>query len=275
MALAHPHRPFQVLALATLALGPAPALLALSMQDPVALAGAYAAWTLAVYLWASGGAALAATTFGPGEPQRPGWLLLSASYLVLLPGRLLAGATGRGLADLPVRFVDLATLFSTASGLLGVLGFVVLARAWWSAGLDLTSRGSRLAARLVALAVGLLLAGPDLLAQTPAALAGSVSAIGDVVTDLLDITLFVVAVPVLRAALLLRSGLVAWPWLLLTVSLAAWLGFDAAVIWGQAAGLSAREARVLEECMRSLGATAVLAAGVAQRWIMQPPPGAG
>lgn len=273
MALPLRHRPFQLLGLFTLAMGLAPALLALSMQDPAALAGAYAAWTVTVYLWASGGAVLAATTFEPGEPQRPGWLLLSASYLVLVPGRLLAGATGRGLADLQPRFVDLATAFSTTSGLLGVLGFVVLARAWRDAGLDVTSRGSRVLARVAALAAGLALAGPDALDQAPAALGGDLSALGDVLTDLLDITLFVVAVPVLRAALALRSGLVAWPWLLLTVSLLAWLGFDAAVIWGVGAGLSAREARIVEECMRSLGATGVFAAAIAQRWIMQGPPG--
>jgi hypothetical protein len=121
---------------------------------------------------------------------------------------------------------------------------------------------------VAALAVAAALAGPDLLVRFPVALTGDVLAVGDVITDLLDGALFVVAVPVLRAALMLGGGLVAWPWLLLTASLAAWLGYDATEVYGAAAGLDALTVRVVEEVFRSLGAGLAFSAGIAQRWVM-------
>ncbi|HET9554977.1 MAG TPA: hypothetical protein VFP50_18570, partial [Anaeromyxobacteraceae bacterium] len=106
-----------------------------------------------------------------------------------------------------------------------------------------------------------------------AALQGDVTAITDVITDLFDGALLVVAVPVLRAALALGGGIVAWPWGLLTLSLLAWLGYDAAATWGAAVGLSPRADRVVVEVFRALGAITAYSAGVAQRWVMQPAPG--
>lgn len=274
MARHHPHRPFQLLAAAAVAAGLVPLGLAASLTEPLVLAGAYAAWSLAVYLWAATGSVLAATTFAPGEPMRPGWLLLSGCYVLLLPVRFLAGANLEGLGQGADRFPGAVAFLSLASAALGLVAFLVLARAWRASGLDATTRASRVAARLVALAISLVLAGPDLWERFPAAAAGDPLAITDVLTDLLDGALFVVAVPVARAALALGGGLVAWPWGLLTLSLLAWLGYDAAVAYGLPAGLSPRQGRVLEEVMRTLGACAAFAAGVAQRWLMHGAPGA-
>jgi hypothetical protein len=272
---AHLHRPFRVLAALTVAVGLLPIAFGASLADPLQLAGAYFGWTVAVYLWAAGGTVLAATTFAPGEPMRPGWLLVSASYAVLLPARLLAGPTYGGLVEGAVRLPSAVSLLSVGSASLGLAGFLLLARAWHAAELDVTSRASRLAMRLAALAVAVALAGPDLVERLPSALAGDPMAVTDVVTDFLDGALFVVAVPVLRATLALGGGLMAWPWGLLTLSLFAWLGYDAAVIWGETLGLAPRTGRVLEEVMRTLGASAAFSAGVAQRWLMGSPPGAG
>lgn len=273
MARHRAHRPFQLLTAATLAAGLVPVGLAASLSEPLVLAGAFAAWSLALYLWAATGSVLAATTFAPGEPMRPGWLLLSASYFLLLPVRFLAGASLEGLADGASRAPGAVAILNLASAACGLVGFLVLARAWRASGLDLTTRASRVAARLVALAISLALAGPDLWERFPAAAAGDPLAIADVLTDALDGAIFVVAVPVARAALALGGGLVAWPWGLLTLSLLAWLGYDAAAAWGLNAGLSPRHGRVLVEVMRTLGACGVFAAGIAQRWLMQGPPG--
>lgn len=276
MILDRRHRPFQFLALATVLVGLVPAALGASLADPVLLAGAYLAWTVAVYLGGAAGTLLAATTFAPGEPMRPGWLLLAGSYAVLVPARLLAGADGSGLAETATRLPAVISLASILSSALAVAGFLVLTRAWGAAGLDTASFASRATAtttRLVALLVGVALAGPDLVERFPRMLAGDTMALADVVADVLDVALFVVAVPVLRAARALGGGLVAWPWALLTLSLLAWLGYDASVTWPDAAGLSARHARVIQETMRALAACAALAAGVAQRWIMLGPPG--
>jgi hypothetical protein len=262
------HVPFRALAVATLALGAIPGAFALSVQDPVQLAAAFFGWTVAMYLFAAGGALAAAFAFSRGEPMRSGWLLLSGSYLVLAPTVLRLGPKAEGLYEGAVRAPWVASAASILSGALAIAGFVRLARAWRGSGLDLGSAAGRLGSRLVAVAVAVALAGPDLVEQLPATLRGDVLAAGDVVTDVLDGALFVVAVPVLRAALALGGGLAAWPWMLLTASLTAWLGYDAIAIYGGVAGADPRAVRVAEEMLRTLGAAFVLAAGIAQRWVI-------
>jgi len=262
------HTRFRALAFFTLALSLLPAPLAASIADPVQLGGAYFGWAAALYLLASGGTLVAALTFGRGEPMRPAWLMLSASYLVLVPALLGIGPKPDGLYEAVQRAPWVASVASMVSGTLAVTSLFLLARAWRATGLDGTSRAARVAARLVALAVAVLLAGPDLVERLPAALQGDVLAAGDVVTDLLDGGIFVVAVPVLHAALLLGGGLTAWPWGLITASLVAWLGYDATALYGAAAGLDPRTLRVVEEVLRTMGAGFAFSAGVAQRWVM-------
>lgn len=268
MSQAGGHLRFKALALATVLGGLLPAVFSASVADPVGLAGAFFGWSLAMYLFAAFGTLVAALTFGRGEPVRPAWGLLSASYLVLAASRVLLGPRASGLYEAVQRGPWLDTLANIASSAMAVTGFLLLARAWRVSGLDGSTRPARVAARLAALLVAAALAGPDLVARLPAALGGDPSAVGDVVTDLLDGSLFVVAVPVLRAALGLGGGLVSWPWLLLTASVIAWLGYDANAVYGAAAGLDARTVRVAEEMLRSLGAGFAFSAGVAQRWVM-------
>jgi hypothetical protein len=268
----HRHRPFQALAAAALLVALAPLAFGALLRDPAQLAGAYFGFSLAAYLWAAAGTLVAAHTFARGEAMRPGWLLLSLGYAALVPGRLLAGPGWAGLGEASERLPMLLAAGNVASSALVLGGFLLLARAWRSSGLDLTSPASRMLMQAGALALSVALAGPDLVERSPAALGGDPLAVTDVLTDLLDGALFVVAVPVLRAALALGGGLVAWPWALLTLSLLAWLGFDASLTWGDALGLSPRNGRVLEEVMRTLGTTAVLAASLAQRWVMSPLP---
>jgi hypothetical protein len=262
------HLRFQALGAVTLVVGLLPWPFSASLADPVQLAGAYFAWAAAMYLFAAGGTLVAAFTFSSGEPMRPAWLLLSASYLVLVPAGIAVGPRTLGLYEAVNRSPLLTITGSIVSGALAVAAFVLLSRAWRASGLDLTSRANRVVARLVGLAVALALAGPDLWERFPAAANGDALAMGDVVTDVLDGTLFVVAVPVLRAALLLGGGLAAWPWLFLTASLGSWLGYDAVAVFGEAAGLDGRTIRVTEEVCRTLGAAFAFSAGVGQRWVM-------
>jgi len=263
-----PHLPFQGLAAATVLVGLLPGAFPRSTSDPVALAGAYFGWALAMYLFAAGGSLVAALTFERGSPLRPGWLLLFVSFLLLVPARLAAGPGAAGAEEGSARLGWFLSLACISSGL-AVAGFLSLARAWRASGLDLTTRGTRLALRLSALAVSAVLLGPDLVDRFPPALGGDPTAVSDVITSLLDGALFVVAVPVARAALALGGGLVAWPWVLLTASVLAWLGYDAALAWGEAAGLAPHASQLVVEIMRALGAGSTFAAGVAQRWVMQ------
>jgi hypothetical protein len=268
MSLARSHLRFQALAVSALVVGLLPVPFAATIADPVQLAGAFFAWAIAMYLFAAGGTLVAALTFDRGAPMRPGWLLLSGSYLVLVPALLRMGPRSTGLYEATQRAPWVASLASVASGAMAVAGLFLLSRAWHASGLDTTSRAARVAARLAALAVAAALAGPDLVERLPAALTGDVTAAGDVITDLLDGGLIVVAIPVLSAALMLGGGLVAWPWLLLTASMVAWLGYDATDAYGASAGLDVRTMRVVEEVCRTLGAALAFSAGVAQRWMM-------
>jgi hypothetical protein len=265
---ARPHLRFQALALVTLAVGLLPVPFAASIADPVQLAGAFFGWAIAMYLFATGGTLVAALTFDRGAPMRPGWLLLSASYLVLVPALLRMGPKSSGLYEAAQRAPWAALSGSVVSDILAVTGFILLSRAWRASGLDTSSRAVRIAARLGALLVAVVLAGPDLLERFPAALGGDILAAGDVITDLLDGSLIVVAMPVLSAALMLGGGLVAWPWVLLLSSLVAWLGYDAVDAYGSAAGLDDRTVRIAEEVLRTLGAAFAFSAGIAQRWVM-------
>jgi hypothetical protein len=268
MSQARRHLRFQALALFALVMGLLPAPFAATIASPVQLAGAYFGWAIAMYLCAAGGTLVAALTFDRGEPLRPGWLLLSGSYLILVPALMRLGPKSSGLYEAAQRAPWLTSLTSILSGAMAVTGLFLLSRAWSASGLDTSSRAARLAARLAALAVAAAMAGPDLVERLPAALTGDVLAAGDVITDLLDGGLFVVAIPVLSAALMLGGGLVAWPWLLLTASLVAWLGYDAIEVYGAAAGLDDRSVRIVEEVLRTLGTSFAFAAGVAQRWVM-------
>jgi len=263
-----PHAPYQALALAALLVGFLPVVFGLVIKDPGQLAGAWFGFSLAGYLWAAGGALVAAFTFASGDAQRPGWLCLAASYLVLLPARLLLGPSGEGLPGLGSQEgAPWNVLLTTSvSGTLTVTGFVILTRAWRDSGLDTTPPALRIALQLGALLLAGALAGPDLVQRLGPALHGDLEALGDVVSDLMDITVLVVAAPVLRAALALGGGLVAWPWIFLTAGLVAWLGYDGmAVLLDDAAP---RSARVGLEAFRSLATAFAFAAGVSQRWVM-------
>jgi hypothetical protein len=268
------HLRFRALGAATIVIGLLPVPFSAAVTDPLQLAGTYLGWATAIYLFAAGGTLVSAYTFGGDEPMRPGWLLLSASYLILVPAVVALGPKPAGLylAASPAPWA--ASLSSIASGGLAVAAFILLSRAWRASGLDTTTRPVRIVARLLAMTVALALAGPDLVERFPAAMSGDVLAAGDVVTDVLDGALFVVAIPVLRAALSLGGGAAAWPWVFLTTSLAAWLGYDAIAVYGGAVGLEPRTIRVAEEVFRTLGAGFAFSAGVAQRWVMTAWPGA-
>jgi hypothetical protein len=262
------HVPFVALALFAVSLASVPAWFALSVRDSVQLAGVYAGWCAAIYVAAAAGAVLAVGSFGPGEPMRPGWLSLSASYLVLVPVLLVLGPKAEGLYAAPVRAPWLLALGSIASGFLAVAAFLLLARSWSKSGLDASSPAGRLAAGAAAVAIAAALAGGDVRERLPGALQGDVVAAADVLTDLLDGAVFVVAVPVLRAALALGGGLVAWPWLFLTLSLVAWLGYDATTVFAAAPSLDPRGVRVAQEVLRTLAASFACVAGVAQKWVI-------
>jgi tRNA (guanine-N7-)-methyltransferase len=202
-------------------------------------------------------------------PKKRHWKrrLIQAPFVALVASRLVAGPIPSGLYEAPTSWPTTQLACNVVYELATLAGYLALTRAWSATGLELTSRSSRLLYRLGALAVAATLVGPEVVDRFPAAMHGDYLAIADVITDLLDAAVLVVAAPVLRAALTLGGGLVAWPWFLLTLSVFAWLGYDAAVL-GTSLGLTAEVARQLQEAARSLATLSIFSAGVAQRWVM-------
>jgi hypothetical protein len=262
---------FEVLALAAVLAGTIPLVLHLAVRREAELVGAYNGWTLAIYLLAAGGTASAAWSFGRADPMRPGWVLLCVSYLLLAPGRILGGSPDP--ASLSPVAATMRAGVGLASGWLAFLGFLELSRAWRSTDLDATSPRLKLALRIGALLLAVLLTGPELLDRLPVALRGEPLAMADVASDALDIALLVVAVPVLRAALAMGGGLIAWPWAFLTMSLLAWLGYDAVNLWGGRAGYGTATLLAWEDAFCSLAAGFAFAAGVTQYRVVRMAPG--
>ncbi|MGC3997412.1 MAG: hypothetical protein QM767_07880 [Anaeromyxobacter sp.] len=268
------HRPYALLGLLCAALAAVPVIMARTVPDPMALAGSYMGWTLGLYLAAFTGAALAAATFGADDAQRPGWLLMGLSYLALLPARLLVGPNPSGLFQADEPLLWLRVVSSVANSSLMLAAMLALARAWRQSGLDDPRPWLRWVTQLAGVALAVALMGPDLIrTQLPAVLDGDAAAWGNVITDVLDGLVLAVAVPVLRAAVALGGGLVAWPWLFLTTGLLGWICFDA-IAASDGLGLTPFDARTATEVARTWACLFTMAAGAAQRWIMSAPPGA-
>lgn len=263
------HARYRLLAVTVALVALVPLPLAWAIRDPAQLAGAYFGWGLALWVAAAGGAVIAATTFREGEPQRPGWLLLGGAYLAFAAIVLFVGPrTAHLLPPDPAGSPWAIFVSNVLWSALSVAGYLVLSGAWRGSGLDPTSPTAHVVSRVIAFGIAAVLAGPDLVERFPVALQGDPVAIADCLTDVLDGALFFVAVPVLHAARALGGGIVAWPWLFLTASVAGWLGYDAIAVYGEAIGLDPRGIRVGEEVMRTLGGVCTLTAGMAQRWVM-------
>ena len=203
--------------------------------------------------------------------MRPAWGLLSASYLVLVPRRGCCWGRGRRVSTRRSSAAPGSTPGGNiASSAMAVTGFLVLARAWRASGLD-GSTPAGAGGRPAGGAPGGRGAGRTRIwwPGSPPPSRGDPSAVGDVVTDLLDGSLFVVAVPVLRAALGLGGGLVAWPWLLLTASVISWLGYDAnGRLRRRRRARRPRPSGWPRRCCAPWGPASLSPPGVAQRWVM-------
>ncbi len=101
-------------------------------------------------------------------------------------------------------------------------------------------------------------------------LGGDPSALAAIASDLGDILTLALVAPVMHTALAMRGGLLLWPWGLLTLSNVAWIAYDAssgaADHWHLGTGLPL----VASESLRILATGWVLAAGIAQRWAVNP-----
>jgi hypothetical protein len=211
------------------------------------------------------GAIVAALAFRPGERMRRAWLLTGASYFLLLERdavlyRLVSPAVQQAIEPFVVVLANLA----------GVAGCWLFARAWKRAGLELPgSPGLRGLARGTAIVVAMGITVPSLVQHATDLAAGHGHALVGVASNLGDIVVLSLIVPVLLTALALRGGEAAWPFALFTASQLAWLCFDATVV--VSAMNEARYALLLgmAEVFRVLACTLAFAAGLAQ-WLSAP-----
>lgn len=172
----------------------------------------------------------AARSFAPDDPPRRPWSVRAAALVVLLAARLvdpLQAALGAGPG---VRVAHVLIIVANALGAAAMVGFAAVIRA---SGLASRERGPGdlllvAAALLATLVAARTLAGiGDPLFQ-PDDLASWVRALAITASTLADAIVFIVAAGLVRALAPMRDGVVAWPYLLLSIDGACFLVLDLA-----------------------------------------------
>jgi hypothetical protein len=239
-----------------------------ALRGPGSLAGAYLVLGLASYTIAGAGALSAAAALGRREWLGRAWLLVGASFALLLPARLLRTPSAVALFPGELATSTLGNVIGAAAALAGIAGAWLLARTWRASGMPEPPLAIRAAVGVASLVAGALLTLPELRRAIPAAGAGELAGVESVLWSLEYVVLAVVAVPLLHTSVRM-GGLLRWPWAYLAGGVAAFLLYDA---WGVAsAELPARAVRLADEVLRGLGCGLVCAAGLAQRWIVRAP----
>ncbi len=200
--------------------------------------------------------AAAALSLLRGDYMRSFWIPLGVAYALLAVAE--PAVAGVALGDGPTRSALRAVFLVAANGL-SVLASVVLARAYGAAGLDLAASWRESMAYAVAGALSVAIVGPPLLRDAMDAVTGGgaeswASALG----GLADAATFVLLVPVLRFALRIAGGRLAWPWWAFALSSLSWLAFDASELAGGRAAF-------LSEGFRSAACLLTALAAVYQR----------
>ena len=216
------------------------------------------------------GCLAAASVFERGDYLRRGWLLTGATagvyfmrdatFIPPLHDALPAGPLGvySGLVVL-------------AGNVVQVSGPWVLARAWSVSGIeDTRASGRRTLLFVAALVVALAITGGSIVVDTRRVVTGDVSALVELASDLGDTACFILVGPLLRTALALRGGVLAWTWSLFATSLLAWMLYDGTQGVTTIAGVHTQAAPVYE-LFHSIGAAYFGVAGLAQRRVVSVP----
>jgi len=217
----------------------------------------------AVRLLAVVGCAAAALAFERGERLRLAWLL-HASCMLLLFGRDVTLAVGVTSAHLQ------NALVLVANGC-AVTGTWIMARTWRVARIDLP--GSAWQQRTItvgAVGVALAIAGGSLVVDLRTALGGNPQGIVDFLSRASDVVELALVAPIVLTALAMRGGVLWWPWVLLTASLACWIFYDAAGAITPLFAVPAASMQLPREVLRTLACAYLAAAGIAQRLVVQP-----
>jgi hypothetical protein len=216
------------------------------------------------------GCLAAASVFERGDYLRRGWLLTGLTAGVYFM---------RDVTFIPPLHDALpAAPLGVYSGLVVLAGNVVqvsgawvLARAWSVAGIeDTRASGRRTLLFVVAVVVALAITGGSIVVDARRVMTGDVSALVELASDLGDTACFILVGPLLRTALALRGGVLAWTWSLFTTSLVAWMLYDGIQGITTIFGVHT-QAAPLYELFHSLGAAYYCVAGLAQRRVVSAP----
>ncbi len=200
--------------------------------------------------------ALAALSLRRGDYMRSFWIPLGVAYALLAVAE--PAVAGAALGDGPVR-TALRAVCLVAANALSVLASVVLARAYRAAGLGLPGTWLEAVGYAAAGALSVAIVGPPLLRDAiDAVTVGGAESWASAFGGLADAATFVLLVPVLRFALRIAGGRLAWPWWAFALASLSWLAFDATELVGGGAAL-------LSEGFRSAACLLTALAAVYQR----------
>jgi hypothetical protein len=216
-----------------------------------------------VKLAALAGSVAAALAYSPGDYLRRGWALNAACYVALLTRDAWLFVAPGPPSPLVEALRALLVAIANASG---VASTWMLARAWHVAGLELPgSPITRRTAMALSIGASLLFAGPSLFYDVRDSLAGAPDRYWTIPSDLGDLLALPVLAPVALTALATRGGSLIWPWGLYTISLLAWLLYDAVLSVPDLLNVSHDGFRAVAEVFRFLAGACACAAGLAQR----------
>ena len=213
------------------------------------------------------GAVIAGLAFERGDYLRRAWFRYGACYVFLLVNDVLGVVGAAGHGQLVARGVVV-----TVGNAYAVWGTWMLARAWTVAGLEEEGAEQRRKRRMFvgAALLSLAVTGWPLVADVRLLLGGDPVVLVSVASDLGDILTLALIAPVMQTALAMRGGLLLWPWGLLTLSNIAWIAYDASSGATDHWNLGPGVPLVASESLRILATGWVLAAGIAQRWAVNP-----
>lgn len=219
------------------------------------------------------GSVIAALSFERGEHLRRAWLLNGSCYALLLLRDLLYGVWLVRDSGEPSQYLEAGIVLVANAG--GVSGVWMLSRTWRVAGIALPwSPVRREIVRWLGIVAGFAIAGPSLYFSILKAMDGDVRSIVFAVSSAADICSVALIVPVLLTTLALRGGLLGWPWGLMTASQFGWLLYDATGTIRLFMVMQPATATMWSEVFRALACTYCLSAGLAQRAVSAPEPGA-
>jgi len=203
---------------------------------------------------------LAAAAFGPGDYLRGGWLYSGACWALLL----LRDATYiPGLTELPAMDLVRAALTAIANAY-WIVSAWRFGRAWKVAELPDTNSSRRYAYIAVGIVV-LVCAGGTLIIHVQAALLGDRAALVKVASHVGDLLALCMIAPVLPTALALRGGRLAWPWIMMTASFLAWLGYDTFDAIVKVVPVGHVVTHTVKESFRAFAILSTLGAAITQR----------